>query len=233
LERACGRRVRAGARRDHRADGRLHPLHETVRARARAPADALAALPHRCVRLCVLAGAGGDVGRSRSRTHAAHRGSLPRRGFRPRARRPLARSHLVDGPGGGIRRGIDDQRPRHRDGRSWSVTVMKRPVLILPLVFSAACGPTVDLGKAVAPESVTTGWADGGTVAGKHKIVPVVSFKLKNVSDQELRAVQVNAVFRRVNDPSEWSAGYLPDAARTLPPGAETPARSVAGQQGY
>jgi len=110
---------------------------------------------------------------------------------------------------------------------------MNRAMLMLPLLILAACGPTVDLGKAVAADSVTTGWADGGTIEGKHKIVPVVSFKLKNVSDQELRAVQVNAVFRRVNDPSEWSAGYLPDAARALPPGAETPERSVAGQQGY
>jgi len=110
---------------------------------------------------------------------------------------------------------------------------MNRAILMFPLLCAAACRPTIDLGKAVAPESVTTGWADGGTVAGKNKIVPVVSFRLKNVSDQELHAVQVNAVFRRVNDPSEWSTGYLPDAARALPPGAETPARSVAGQQGY
>ena len=77
---------------------------------------------------------------------------------------------------------------------------MNRAILMFPLLCAAACRPTIDLGKSVAPESVTTGWADGGTITGKHKIVPVVSFKLKNVSDQELRAVQVNAVFRRVNE---------------------------------
>ncbi len=110
---------------------------------------------------------------------------------------------------------------------------MKRSVLFLPLFLAAGCGPKVDLATAVAPESVTTGWADGGTVGGKNKIVPAVSFKLKNVSNQELRAVQVNAVFRRVNDQVEWSTGYVPDAARALPPGAETPPRTVAGQQGY
>ena len=110
---------------------------------------------------------------------------------------------------------------------------MKRTLAFLPLLVISACGPNVDLATAVAPESVTTGWADAGTVAGKNKIVPAVSFKLKNRSDQELRGVQVNAVFRRGNDPGEWSSGYLADAARTLPPGAETPSRTVAGQQGY
>jgi hypothetical protein len=111
--------------------------------------------------------------------------------------------------------------------------MIKRMLLVLPLLLATACGPAIDLAKAVAPESVTTGWADGGIVAGKQKIVPVVSFRLKNVSDRKLQAVQVNAVFRRVNDPGEWSSGFLPDAARELPPGAETPPRTVAGQQGY
>jgi len=80
---------------------------------------------------------------------------------------------------------------------------------------------------------VTTGWADGGTVAGKNKIVPVVSFRLRNVSDRELAAVQVNAVFRRINDPGEWSSGFLPNVAKKIPPGSETALHTVAGQQGY
>ena len=110
---------------------------------------------------------------------------------------------------------------------------MKRTLLIFSLLSSTACGPSVDLAKALAPESVATGWADGGVVAGKNRIVPAVSFRLKNVSDQKLGQVQVNAVFRRVNDPAEWSSGYLPNAASALSPGGETDARTVAGQQGY
>jgi hypothetical protein len=99
--------------------------------------------------------------------------------------------------------------------------------------LAAACGPKVDLAKAVAPESVVTGWADGGTVAGKNKIVPAVSFRLKNVSDRTLGAVQVNAVFRRVNDPGEWSAAFLPNAAREMAPGAQTLPQTLTGPQGY
>src|SRR5262249_50268208 len=113
---------------------------------------------------------------------------------------------------------------------------MKRLAVIsvaLTCVASAACGPHVDLAKAVAPESIVTGWANGGSVAGKNKIVPAVSFRLRNVSDQKLSAVQVNAVFRRVDDPGEWSSGFLPDVAKEIQPGTETESRTVAGQQGY
>jgi hypothetical protein len=109
---------------------------------------------------------------------------------------------------------------------------MKRAIIAAALLTSA-CGSSIDLAKAVAPESVVTGWADGGTIAGKNKIVPAVSFRLKNVSAQSLSAVQVNAVFRRVNDPGEWSSGFLPNVAREMPPGMQTDARTVAGQQGY
>jgi hypothetical protein len=109
---------------------------------------------------------------------------------------------------------------------------MKRAIIAAALLASA-CGSGIDLAKAVAPESVVTGWADGGTIAGKNKIVPAVSFRLKNVSDQSLSALQVNAVFRRVNDPGEWSSGFLPNVATEMPPGMQTDARTVAGQQGY
>ena len=110
---------------------------------------------------------------------------------------------------------------------------MKRLAIAAMLVICAACGPRVDLARAVAPESVVTGWANGGSVAGRNKIVPAVSFRLKNVSDQKLAAIQVNAVFRRVNDPSEWSSGFLPDVAREIQPGTQTDSRMVTGQQGY
>src|SRR4051812_40368657 len=110
---------------------------------------------------------------------------------------------------------------------------MKLLMIATVALGCAGCGPTLDVAAALAPQSVTTGWSDAGTVAGKNKIVPAVSFRLKNVSDRELAAVQVNAVFRRVNDPGEWSSGFLPNVAREIPPGTETAVRTVAGQQGY
>jgi hypothetical protein len=111
---------------------------------------------------------------------------------------------------------------------------MKRALLLcLPVLCIAACGPKIDLAKGVAVESVSTGWADGGMVAGKNRVVPALSFKLKNVSDQHLGTLQVNAVFRRVDDPGEWSTGFLAAAANRLAPGTETGTLTVMGQQGY
>jgi hypothetical protein len=113
------------------------------------------------------------------------------------------------------------------------LAVTKRVIVGLVLSSLAACGPRVDLAKAVAPASVVTGWVDGGTVAGKNKIVPAVSFRLKNVSGVALGPVQANAVFHRVNDPAEWSAAFVPNVAREIAPGAETTVRTAAGPQGY
>lgn len=46
---------------------------------------------------------------------------------------------------------------------------------------------------------VRTGWQDLGTVDGdKIKIIPAISFRLKNISAEEISGVQVNAVFREV-----------------------------------
>jgi hypothetical protein len=110
---------------------------------------------------------------------------------------------------------------------------MKRMAIAFSFVAATACGPQVDLAKAVAPASVITGWADAGSVGGRNKIVPALSFRLKNVSDRPIGAVQVNAVFRRVTDPGEWSAAYVPNVAADMAPGAETAPRTAAGSQGY
>ena len=110
---------------------------------------------------------------------------------------------------------------------------MKRCGIILSIALAASCGPRVDLAKAIAPESVVTGWTAAEAAGGKNKIVPAVSFRLKNVSDQRIGRVQVNAVFRRVNETGEWSAAYLADVAGEMPPGAETAPRTAAGPQGY
>jgi hypothetical protein len=105
--------------------------------------------------------------------------------------------------------------------------------LLVVLAAASACGSELDLAQAIAPDAVVTGWTDAPTVAGKNKIVPAVSFRLKNISDRTLGAVQVNAVFRRVNEPGEWSSKYLPNAATAMPPRGLSPARLAVADQGY
>ena len=81
---------------------------------------------------------------------------------------------------------------------------------------------------------VSTGWYDAGIVNGQNKLVPVVSFKLKNVSDQTLVSLQVNGLFRRVAEKDEWGSGFITAAGSDgLAPGATTPTLTIKSQLGY
>src|SRR5471032_3066994 len=84
-----------------------------------------------------------------------------------------------------------------------------RLLLLLVIASSVACGPTVDLTKGLQVAIVSTGWYDLGIVNGQNKLVPTVTFTLKNVSDQKLAALQVQALFHRVNDKAEWGNGFI------------------------
>lgn len=102
------------------------------------------------------------------------------------------------------------------------------------LAISSACGPSVDLKQALQVENVSTGWFDAGIVDGKNKLVPAISFQLKNVSNQTLRTLQVNAIFRRVTEKDEWGSAFLTVAgSEGLAPGATPPPIPLKAQLGY
>ncbi len=108
------------------------------------------------------------------------------------------------------------------------------PVLLLLAISSLGCGPTVDLTKGLQITVVETGWFDSGIVNGQNKLVPSVSFTLKNLSDRKLISLQINALFRRVNENEEWGSGFLTAAGSGgLAPGATTPKLTVRSQLGY
>jgi hypothetical protein len=80
---------------------------------------------------------------------------------------------------------------------------MRAPVrilLLLSLVSCTACGPTVDLTKGLVVTITNSGWYDLGIVNGQNKLVPTVTFTLRNISDQKLVTLQINALFRRVSE---------------------------------
>ena len=112
---------------------------------------------------------------------------------------------------------------------------MRSSVLLCVLaVLCAGCGPDVDLTKALQVEVVSTGWFDAGIVNGQNKLVPSVSFKLKNVSDQKLSALQVNARFSRGNEPEEWGNGFLPSVGPGgLAAGTTSNVLNIKSQLGY
>jgi hypothetical protein len=68
----------------------------------------------------------------------------------------------------------------------------------------AACAPRIDVKQALQVTDVVSGWYDAGIIAGgKNKLVPSVTFRVKNVSDQPVTYVQFNAVFRVIGDVQE------------------------------
>ena len=74
---------------------------------------------------------------------------------------------------------------------------------------SAACGPTVDVTKALEVSVVNSGWYDAGIVNGQNKLVPSVVVTIKNNSDTKLPLLQINSLFRQVNANEEWGSAFL------------------------
>jgi hypothetical protein len=73
----------------------------------------------------------------------------------------------------------------------------------------ARCGHDFDVEKALKITDVRTGWYDAGIQDGKNKLVPSISLKLQNVSDQSVESVQVNAIFRRVGENEAWGEHFV------------------------
>ncbi|MEO8257419.1 MAG: hypothetical protein ABI868_08750 [Acidobacteriota bacterium] len=106
--------------------------------------------------------------------------------------------------------------------------------LLIALVVCVGCTPPVDLATGLQVNDVTTGWFDAGIVNGQTKLVPTVTFTIKNVSDQKLVVLQVNAVFRRVTEKDEWGAGFLNVAgSEGLAPGMTAGPLTIRSQLGY
>ena len=109
-----------------------------------------------------------------------------------------------------------------------------RLLLCLAIVSSAACGPTVDLTKGLQVTVADSGWYDLGIVNGQNKLVPTVVFTLHNVSDQTLGTLQINALFRRVGENTEWGSGFLTVVgSEGLAPGATSNPVTIKSQLGY
>ena len=107
-------------------------------------------------------------------------------------------------------------------------------VLLVAAVATASCAPKVDLTQGLQVVDVSTGWWDAGVVDGQNKLVPSVTFKLKNVSDQKLDILQANVVFRRVTEDKEWGSSFVKiTGTEGLAPGATTPSQTVKSQLGY
>ena len=106
--------------------------------------------------------------------------------------------------------------------------------LFVAAALTTSCAPKVDLTKGIQVVDVSTGWWDAGVVDGQNKLVPSITFKFKNASDQTLDVLQANVVFRRVTEDKEWGSSFVKlTGTEGLAPGATTPTQTVKSQLGY
>jgi len=82
---------------------------------------------------------------------------------------------------------------------------------------------------------VKTGWYDAGIVGGQNKLVPSITFRLQNVSQEGIRNVQLNAVFRGVDQPDKSWGEHLARAVGSegLDPGGTGRPLVLRGPFGY
>ena len=106
---------------------------------------------------------------------------------------------------------------------------------VLLAVVSISCGASEDAVAALEPLDVVTGWYDDGIVeGGKNKLVPSITMKLRNKSGEPVRSIQINAIFRRVNEQEMWGEYFGWAIPREpLPPGASTNALVMRSTLGY
>ena len=106
-------------------------------------------------------------------------------------------------------------------------------LLVAIAAGAAACGPAVDLSKALEVTDVLTGYYDDGVhqvdmndgrgPIAANKLKPSITMRLRNASDAEITSVQIMASFWRANTDGEWDS-VLVNAVSSdgLPPGEKS-----------
>jgi hypothetical protein len=107
-------------------------------------------------------------------------------------------------------------------------------LLLLALIAPAGCGRPVALGTALQVTDVSTGWFDSGIVNGQNKLVPSVTFRLRNASSERLRSVQLNTLFMLLPENEEWDATLTQGVlGQGLDAGTSTESMTVRGKVGF
>ena len=103
-------------------------------------------------------------------------------------------------------------------------------------LLSSTCGSSVKAVASLEPVDVVTGWFDDGIVEGqKNKLVPSVTLKLRNKSAEQLKSIQINAIFKRVGEQEMWGEyfGWAIPRNPGLAAGAETQPMVMRSALGY
>jgi hypothetical protein len=111
-----------------------------------------------------------------------------------------------------------------------------RLLLCLAAVLAlAGCTRSRDVEQDLQLLDVRTGWYDAGVLqTGENKLVPMVSLKLQNVSQEDIANVQLNAIFRRVGEQEAWGDHFIRAIdSDGLGPGAVGSPLVLRSQRGY
>ena len=117
-----------------------------------------------------------------------------------------------------------------------SVIARRVPALLLSIALAAVLAgcDRREVEKVLKVTDVDTGWYDVGIVDGQNKLVPSVSFQLQNSTEESIKSVQINAVFRAVDDPRSWGDRLIRGVGSDgLAGGATGDTLVVRGPQGY
>lgn len=118
----------------------------------------------------------------------------------------------------------------------WARPVARLALSALVAASALGCDQTqIDVASALEISDVTSGWFDAGfDELGRNKLVPTISFRLENAGSETMRALQINGVFRRVGEESEWGSTYVRVAgAEGLEPGVTTDPIVLRSDLGY
>jgi len=92
----------------------------------------------------------------------------------------------------------------------------------------------VDIASSVRVEDVSGGWLETDAANGVTRLLPTISFQLRNVSRAPLSSVQVNVLFRRMGDQATWSDVFRRAVtSRALASGTSTEPIVIQSPVGY
>jgi hypothetical protein len=74
---------------------------------------------------------------------------------------------------------------------------------LIAVIFAIACSRPVDLTRTLQVADVVTGYMRARTAGDNNKVVPAVSFRVRNVGEATLHPLELNAVFRLVDSPRD------------------------------
>lgn len=107
------------------------------------------------------------------------------------------------------------------------------PVVLGAALAAASCNPP-NLSQALAVSDVLSGWYDNGLKDGQNHLVPSITFRLKNQSDQEIYGVQLTVAFWVDGDDGEKDSMQVTGIGGTpVPAGQSTEPLTVRSTVGY